>query len=581
MEQKPLIVADSTFKEIILGNQLYADKSEYIHDMRSRFKCCFLSRPRRFGKTLLLDTVSELYQGDRELFRDLWIGAQSDYGFPRHPVLKFNMAYANLKTSDELVSEIKWSLQKQAVKHGVRLNIERSYGGMMEDLLEGIHEKHDVGAVILVDEYDAPVTKNMSDRNLALACRDVLHDFYMSIKTNLEHVSFAFVTGVTRFAMASLDSGANMFKDISIDKRYAGICGFTSREIDALFGDRFEATLESLKENGNLPPSAGLDDLKAKILDWYDGYNWLGNERVFNPYSIFNFFDEKNFRSYWPLTGRPSHLSALGRENPLEFLRPGLGAYPDLRVRNSDLSGIGMVPVMFHSGYLTINEVIPVPSIENNSSTNDKSYTFKPPNKEVGANARADIFIDIFKIEDEYLSALTKRFPSAVLQKNSDEVSSLFHDLLVSVSYRQRPAATRTGQPDVPAENPESEKFYHGILHGSLLSAGFKVQSEAPGGEGRPDITLLLHNDVCVVIELKHLRVGKTALKSGGDGETDRRLAEGAAKDAELSAALDAAEAQIRNMDYAGPSRAAGYKVICLAVAVRGRTEVAARFVET
>ncbi|MDR1314652.1 MAG: AAA family ATPase, partial [Deltaproteobacteria bacterium] len=152
-----------------------------------------------------------------ELFKDLWIGAQSDYGFPRHPVLKFNMAYDDLKVRDDLVSEIKWSLQKQAVKHGVRLNTERSYGGMMEDLLEGIHEKHGVGAVILVDEYDAPVTDHISDRNLALACRDVLHDFYRSIKKNIEHVRFAFVTGITRFAMTSLDSGANMFKDISID----------------------------------------------------------------------------------------------------------------------------------------------------------------------------------------------------------------------------------------------------------------------------------------------------------------------------------------------------------------------------
>ncbi|MDR1312452.1 MAG: PD-(D/E)XK nuclease domain-containing protein, partial [Deltaproteobacteria bacterium] len=129
-------------------------------------------------------------------------------------------------------------------------------------------------------------------------------------------------------------------------------------------------------------------------------------------------------------------------------------------------------------------------------------------------------------------------------------------------------------------ENPETENFYHGILHGSLLSAGFKVLSEVPGGGGRPDITLFLHNDVCVVIELKHRHVGKIAHKGGGDGGTDRELAETAAREKDLAAALDAAEAQIRNLDYAGPHRAAGYEVICLAVAVRGRTEVAARFVE-
>ncbi|MDR1313735.1 MAG: PD-(D/E)XK nuclease domain-containing protein [Deltaproteobacteria bacterium] len=202
------------------------------------------------------------------------------------------------------------------------------------------------------------------------------------------------------------------------------------------------------------------------------------------------------------------------------------------------------------------------------------------PNLEVDESSRADIFIEIFKIIDEYLSNLTKRFPPAVLQKNSDEVSSLFHALLVSVSYRQHPAGRQTGQPDAPAENPESENFYHGILHGSLLSAGFKVLSEVSGGEGRPDITLYLRDYVCEGIVLKHPHVGKTACKDGVDGKDGRKLAEDAAREKDLSAALDAAEAQIRNMDYAGPHRAAGYKVICLAVAVRGRTEVAARFVD-
>ncbi|MDR1314700.1 MAG: AAA family ATPase, partial [Deltaproteobacteria bacterium] len=290
MEQKTLIIADSTFKEIILGNQLYADKTKYIHDMLNRFKCCFLSRPRRFGKTLLLNTISELFQGDRELFKDLWIGAQSGYGFPRHPVLKFNMAYAKITTPDDLSGKIERDLKEMGADHGVEINRD-SYDEILGQLLKGLAKKHGAGAVILVDEYDAPVTDHISDGNLALACRNVLHGFYRSIKTNIEHVRFAFVTGITRFAMTSLDSGANNFKDISIDERYAGICGFTRREIDALFEDRFEATLETLKARGNIPPSAGVDDLKAQILLWYDGYNWLGNERVFNPYSILNFFD--------------------------------------------------------------------------------------------------------------------------------------------------------------------------------------------------------------------------------------------------------------------------------------------------
>jgi hypothetical protein len=581
MVLKNFPLGDPSFKEIIINNQLYADKTEYIHEMLKVSKCCFLSRPRRFSKTLLLDTISELFQGDRKLFKDLWIGTQSDFAFERHPVLMFNMASTNFKTSDELVTEIKWSLQKQAVKQGVLLNLERSNAGMMEDLLEGTHEKHGAASVILVDEYDVPVTKNMSDRNLALACRDVLHDFYMSIKTNIRHVRFAFVTGITRFAMTAVESGANNFLDISLNEQFAGICGFTHREMDVLFEDRLEATLGILKAKGELQPDADVGDLKSKILDWYDGYNWLGEERIFNPYSIVNFFLEKHFGSYWSAQGWPSHLSALIRDNQLDFNQLGLNVYPKRQVTKSELSGVGLVPVLFHSGYLTIDKVIGIPRLAKNILVQDYAYTFTTPNSEVDLYLKGDIFTDIFKKEKKYISDLSENLPTALFQKNHQEIIRMFHNIFVSISYRQHPTAKQTEQPDAPAKRSYAEKFYHTILHSSLLSAGFRILSEPSSAEGRSDITLFLRNDVCVVIELKYSyrrKTGKNAV--WGTGEA-RKRAKQKAKDKELSAALDSAEEQIRGKDYAGPYRAARWEVICLAVAIRGRTQVAARFVDT
>ncbi|MDR1315048.1 MAG: AAA family ATPase [Deltaproteobacteria bacterium] len=312
MEQRGLPQGDPSFKKIILRNQLYADKTQYIYEMLKVSDCCFLSRPRRFGKTLLLDTISELFQGDRDLFKDLWIGTQSDYGFERHPVLMFNMAFDEISTPDDLIGMIKRKLTEMVVDHDMTIT-NGSCGEILGQLLKGLFRKHGVGAVILVDEYDAPVTDHISDRNLALACRNVLHDFYRSINTNQKHVRFAFITGITRLAMAAVDSGANNFIDISLDEEFAGICGFTLNEFDFLFQDRFEETLNRLKTRGQLPPGAGVDDLKAKILDWYDGYNWLGNEHVLNPYSIIRFFSKKN----WVRTGqgqgfRPAFLPLLG-----------------------------------------------------------------------------------------------------------------------------------------------------------------------------------------------------------------------------------------------------------------------------
>ncbi|MDR1166248.1 MAG: ATP-binding protein [Deltaproteobacteria bacterium] len=577
---KELPLGDPSFRKIIQRNQLYADKTKYIYEMLKASDCCFLSRPRRFGKTLLLKTISELFQGDREFFKDLWIGAQSDYGFERRPVLTFNMAYANFQTRDELVSEIKWSLRKQAAKHGVLLNLERSYGGMMEDLLEGVSEKHGVESVILVDEYDAPVTDHISDRDLALACRDVLRDFYRAIKTNIDYVRFAFVTGITRFALSDVDSGANNFLDISLNEKFAGICGFTRHEIDVLFEDRFEATLEILKAKGELPPGADVDDLKAKILEWYDGYNWLGEERVLNPYSILKFFLEKHLGSYWPSTGRPSHLSALIRDNQLDFHQPSLAVYPKRQVTKTELSGVGIAPVLFHSGYLTVDKEIKIPRFANNLLVMEDGYTFKTPSSEVDLYLKADIFKDFFKLNNKYISDLSKNLPAALLQKDSKEVVRMFHDLLVSISYHQRQTVNQYEQLDDPAERSQAEKFYHAILHASLLSAGFFILSEASGGEGRPDITLFLPNEVCVVIELKYRHRGKTTKTVAGGASGARKLDKKKAKDKELAAALDISEERIRDRDYAGPYKAARREVICLAVAIRGRTQVAARFLD-
>jgi hypothetical protein len=185
VERKKLPFGDPDFKRIIEENQLYADKTKYIHDMLNHSVCCFLSRPRRFGKTLLLDTISELFQGDRELFKDQWIGTQSDYNFARHPVLTFNMSYANINTVDDLASAIAFSAREQADAHEISLTTGISYGAMMEQLLEGLYKKSGVRSVILVDEYDAPVTEQLADRNLALACLKVLHGFTRPSKSAL------------------------------------------------------------------------------------------------------------------------------------------------------------------------------------------------------------------------------------------------------------------------------------------------------------------------------------------------------------------------------------------------------------
>jgi hypothetical protein len=573
--QKFLSTTDRSFQEIIRENFVYADKTEYIYKLLKvdRFKSCFLSRPRRFGKTLLLKTIKALFQDDRKLFEGLLID-KSDYKFERHPVLNFNMAYAKIRTPDDLISNIEDDLWEMAAEHSVTVT-SNSYGRMMEQLLKALSKKHGVGTVILVDEYDAPMTKHLSDVKLAEANRDVLHDFYQSIKTNVDYIHFAFVTGITRFAMTSLDSGPNNFKDISLLPEYAGICGFTPCELKTCFEDRFEVTLDALKDKGELQQNAGVDDLRAKILEWYDGYSWLGIDHVLNPYSILNFFEEKEFKSYWPSTGRPSHLSSLIRKDPLAFIQLSRDSSSARQIRKTELSNITLVPVMFHSGYLTIEKKTAITQIINNVKIEEEAFTFRTPNKEVASNSIESIFLDIFKPDDKNLSDLSENLPTALLNRNSDEVVRLLHDLLISISFHQHPPSRH----DEANSGFESERVYHVILHASFLSAGFNVMSEASGGEGRSDITLFLNDDVYIVIELKCCALSRLSRVAWQDA-AEKISADEKMREKEISAALDIAEDQIRKRDYAGPYRAMRHKVICMALAIRGRTDVAVRFVE-
>ncbi|MDR1315049.1 MAG: PD-(D/E)XK nuclease domain-containing protein [Deltaproteobacteria bacterium] len=262
----------------------------------------------------------------------------------------------------------------------------------------------------------------------------------------------------------------------------------------------------------------------------------------------------------------------------------GFAVYLDEQVKQNDLFGVGLVPALFHSGYLTIDKEISIPRLTDNNLVQDDAYSFKTPNPEVDFFVKTDIFKDILKLEDKYRSDFSENLPNALLQKNSKEVVRLLHNLFISISYRQHPTAKQSEhaeQLDAPAERLEAEKNYHAILHGALLSAGFLVLSETSGGEGRSDITLFLRDKVCVVIELKYSYRRKAGKKTAGGTNEARKLAKKKAKEKELSAALDIAEEQIRSRDYAGPYRAARWKVICLAVAVRGRTQVEARFVDT
>jgi hypothetical protein len=289
-----------------------------------------------------------------------------------------------------------------------------------------------------------------------------------------------------------MDSGPNHLNDISLDPQYAGICGFTLDEFGPLFADRMEPTLARLKEAGKMKPSAGPLDLRAEIFDWYDGYNWGGQTRILNPYSILNFFENKSFGDYWITSGRPGHLTALIQARPMDFLVPKLESYLSVEVRKSELTQLDAVPVLFHSGYLTLDKISTLQETDlvTKETKIVDSYSFRLPTFEVSSYYHRDCFAAIFRLDSiGKLKTKGDELSKAILAKNAETVGDIFSGYVMAISYYQR---------------PDEEKGFHAFIHLILMSMGFDVASEMPGYANRLDLCLKLPGRVYAIIELKY-----------------------------------------------------------------------------
>jgi hypothetical protein len=563
---KKVAVTEESFRAIIEGDYLYVDKTRYIFEMISRYKFCFLSRPRRFGKTLLIDTLLELFQGNRELFKGLWIDPEnskeelnptsndgnikrSNYAFPKHPVIHLNMSYGKIDDPNELKRLIVADLQDYADLAQIVLkstNFSEIFKNLFAELL-----KHSNGALIavLIDEYDAPVTSNVGDPILAQGVCDVLHDFYSALKKNSKLIRFCLVTGITRFAKTALDSGPNMFKDISLLPNFAGICGFTAPEFDKIFTDIGVELLEGVKKNGYMEPTASVAELREEILNYYDGYNWLGDDKILNPFSILNFLDDKFFGFFWALSGRPSHLTTLIKKYPLYYLAPKLDNYKEETLKKTGIGSLAPAAILFHSGYLTIDKIEFVTKRISGKLVKEYLFTLKIPNNEVELTYRNLCFQTFFDLDSSELISYGPKFITAFTLKNSNDLNTCLNEMLAKVTYWQRIA---------------DEKYYHALFQMAMLATGVKVESEIEGRTGRSDLIVELSDRRYVIIEIKRL--------SG----TRKNMSEET-----LENALDKALKQIDKADYAKTLRIERpTEIIGLAVVFYGKNIARTKFWE-
>ena len=323
-----------TFREIREDGCYYVDKTAFIHRLVDEGKHYFLSRPRRFGKSLLVDTLKELFEGSEELFIGLDVHDRWDWSV-RHPVLRLDFSSGHFTDPDYLHTNV--MAQIAAIEQRAGVGSDHTTGPeRFRHLVAALREQDGQRVVVLVDEYDKPILDALERPEVARANRDYLRGLYSTIKFSDAHVKFTLLTGVSKFSKVSLFSGLNNLIDITLEPDYSSICGYTEADLDAVFA----------------PELPGLD--RERIRDWYNGYSWLGDEKVYNPFDVLLLFRRRRFGAWWFETGTPAFLldTLLARRVgsvELDGMRASdelLGAF--------DVDDIAPEALLFQTGYLTI-----------------------------------------------------------------------------------------------------------------------------------------------------------------------------------------------------------------------------------
>ena len=348
MAQIKYPIGIQTFSKIRMGGLKYIDKTKYIYSLVNSSQFVFLSRPRRFGKSLLLSTIKEYFLGRRDLFEGLEI-SRREHDWVKHPVLHLDFTGANYNDFIGMTSKLNSLLTSWEREYGIEKEDE-DFGVRFARIIKGASEKSGQKIVILIDEYDKPLLETVDKPELQQKYRDTLRGVYGNLKQMDQYIRFAMLTGVTKFGHLSIFSDLNNLYDISMRKEYAGICGITTDELH----DNFEEGVCRLAENQEITVEEAYDRLRVL----YDGYHFspTGFVDVYNPFSILNALEAREFGKYWFQTGTPTFLIKMIKADNMPIIK-----LDHLHTTVEELTDVSFnlgnyIPVLYQSGYLTIKD---------------------------------------------------------------------------------------------------------------------------------------------------------------------------------------------------------------------------------
>jgi hypothetical protein len=460
---KKLPIGISDFKELINENYIYVDKTEYIYNLINQGKYYFLSRPRRFGKSLLISTIRYLFEGQKELFKDLYIENKWNWS-ETYPIIRISFA-KDIKNKQDLNDKIYQELEKNYLKYSLKIPTKiKDNTDLFEKLIIKLSETKHKKIVILVDEYDKPILDLIENTKEAEDVRKELKALYSVLKNLDEHIKFVLITGVSKFSKVSLFSGLNQLEDISLNKDFGNICGYTQNELEFYFNDYLKGL--------------NLDEIKQ----WYNGYYFL-QDTLYNPFDILLYLKNREFRSYWYKTGTPTFLIKLIKQQKYDVTKLDNIILRENILEKFDLEEIRIEALMFQTGYLTIKEVY--------QKEYGQEYKLGFPNKEVKISFNENILE--FTIKEEVRYKLVDEIITILKKEEIKKLKEKLEILISNISYMYL----------------KEEASYALAVFVLFYSSGLNVITEDNTSKGRIDLTIIVNNSIVYILEFKVIQNSK------------------------------------------------------------------------
>lgn len=455
---KPLPIGTYTFRDMIEGGLLYIDKTRWIYELVQHPKgIYFLSRPRRFGKSLLLSILAEIFHGSQDLFRGLWL-YDSDYQWPQHPVIHLDFSRERVYNTAELEEFISTYLEEIAEMHGIDLApapYQRRFHRLIRQLAN-----QDKKVVILIDEYDKPLLDNIENLPEAIQIRERLKAFYTVIKAMDAHVRFVFLTGVSKFSKVGVFSGLNNLRDLTMSTQFAAMLGLTEAEIKANLADYLAdfAAKEGISS----------DVLLAQVRSWYNGFCFAADgENVYNPFSTMLFFEEQRFANFWFDTGTPTFLIHQIQRKGFDIEDVDTLNVPEIVFSTYEIENLNVVPLLFQTGYLTIKDY----------DKTTQLYKLYYPNYEV-ENAFLNVLLKSFhstrsELVEQHLWDLVRSLQAGKLEEFFNTLAIFFAQVPYTIQLND-------------------EKYYQSVFYLIFKLVGLKIDAEVCTNQGRIDVVIEL-----------------------------------------------------------------------------------------